>query len=124
VDTRNKILTLEGAAALPGEIVLITGTFDVVRAEHVRQLAAVRARTPAATLLAVVLPSPCAPLGQRARAEMVAALRMVDYVVAANHGDVEPLVLSLKPAEVVRLEAAHARLHAQLIEHVGRRQKA
>jgi len=63
-----------------------------------------------------------APLDQRSRAEMVAALRMVDYVVAPSHDQVENLIHSLKPAAVVRLEAAHARLAAQLVEHVHRRQ--
>jgi glycerol-3-phosphate cytidylyltransferase-like family protein len=122
VDTRNKILTLDAAAALTGEIVLATGTFDILQAQHVRQLTAVRQRTPAAKLMAVVTPSPRAPLGHRARCEMIAALRMIDYVVAANDGDVEPLILSLKPAEVACMEAIDAHLYAQLIEHVGRRQ--
>ena len=122
MDTRSKILTLREAAALPGTILIVTGSFDILRTGHVRELSALRLHTPDAKLLAVVLPSPRAPLDQRARAEMVAALRMVDYVMAADHDDVESLIRLLKPAEVVRLEAAHARLAAQLIEHVHRRQ--
>ena len=122
MDTRNKILTLDGAAALRGEILLVTGTFDVLRVEHVREMETVRRRTPAAILLAVVLPSPGAPLGDGARADMAAALRVIDYVVAANPGEVELLIGSLKPIEVVRLEAAHARIYAHLIDHVRRRQ--
>jgi glycerol-3-phosphate cytidylyltransferase-like family protein len=122
VDTRRKILTLAAAEGLRRPLVLVTGTFDILRAGHVRELADVRERTPGATLLAVVLPSPAAALDQRARAEMAAALRMVDYVVSADYGDVERLILKLEPAEVVRLESSHARLYAQLTEHVRRSQ--
>ena len=57
---------------------------------------------------------------------MVAALRVVDYVVTADYGDLDRLVEALKPVEFVRLEAAHAirrdRWHQQLMEHVHRRQ--
>jgi glycerol-3-phosphate cytidylyltransferase-like family protein len=71
-----------------------------------------------------VLPLAGELLSQRARAELVAALRVVDYVVTADDGDVERLTESLKPAEVARLEAEHARRNAlwarQLREHVHR----
>ena len=52
----------------------------------------------------------------------MAALRVVDYVVAADHGDVDALIASLKPVHLARLEAADARRARQLIEHVQRRQ--
>jgi hypothetical protein len=49
-------------------------------------------------------------------------LRVVDYVVTADDGDLDRLIESLEPAEFVRLEPAEARRAAQLIEHVHRRQ--
>ncbi len=36
---------------------------------------------------------------------MVAALRVVDYVVIADYGDLDRLVEALKPVEYMRLEA-------------------
>ena len=96
----------------------------VGNAEDARDLARVRHHP----LLVVVLPLVGAILSQRARAEMVAALRVVDYVVTAEDGDVEKLVTGLRPVGFVRLEAAQARRYAlwarQLIEHVHRRQSS
>jgi hypothetical protein len=46
---------------------------------------------------------------------------MVDYVVAADHGDADALIDSLKPVRVARLEAADARRARQLTDHVQRR---
>ena len=57
----------------------VSGHFDPLLAEHVRRLA--RAREPG-RLLVVEVTNPAQPLlAQRARAELVAALSMVDYVV-------------------------------------------
>jgi glycerol-3-phosphate cytidylyltransferase-like family protein len=61
-------------------------------------------------------------LSQHARCELVAALRVVDYVVSADDAAVDRWIDTLKPVEVVRLEAADARRARQLIEHVQRRQ--
>jgi len=71
-----------------------------------------------------VLPWEEAYMSQRARAEMAAALRVIDYVVAADMGDAAALVAALGPAEVVRLEAADRRRNRELIEHVHRRNSA
>jgi bifunctional ADP-heptose synthase (sugar kinase/adenylyltransferase) len=124
VDTRSKILTLAAALELRPPVAIATGYFDVLRAEDARDLARVRHHP----LLVVVLPLVGAILSQRARAEMVAALRVVDYVVTAEDGDVEKLVTGLRPVGFVRLEAAQARRYAlwarQLIEHVHRRQSS
>jgi bifunctional ADP-heptose synthase (sugar kinase/adenylyltransferase) len=72
--------------------------------------------------LVVVLPLPDPLLPQRGRAEMVAALRMVDYVVTADDAAPDALLASLEPAHLVRLEEAHAARKRQLMEHVHRRQ--
>jgi hypothetical protein len=55
---------------------------------------------------------------------MVAALRVVDYVVIANYGGLDRLVEALKPVEYTRMEGEHAvrrdRWPRQLIQHVDR----
>lgn len=118
MDTRCKILTLDAALALPPGLAIAAGTFDVLRPEHARDLAAIHARP----LLVAVLPSDGELLPQRARAELVAGLRMVDYVVIADSGELDRLTGALRPAEVARFEAADAGRARQLIEHVRRRQ--
>ena len=122
MDTRNKILS--PAAALPrGPVAVVTGHFDVLRAEHVRALADMRDRAPQAGLLVIVVrgPEPLLPLA--ARAELVAALRMVDYVLTAADGDVDGLLQTLGPALLVRLEPEDVRRVSRLKEHVHRRQE-
>jgi len=118
VDTRSKILSVAGALELPPPVALVTGYFDVLRAGDAGELAAVRHHP----LLVVVLPLAEEILSQRARAELVAALRVVDYVVTADGSDADRLIESLKPVEFVRLEAADANRARQLMEHVHRRQ--
>ena len=122
VDTRSKILTLAAALELQPPVAIATGYFDVLRVGDARELARVRHRP----LLVIVLPLADEILPQRARAELVAALRVVDYVVTAGYGGLDRIVESLKPVEYVRMEAEHARRRAlwprQLKEHVHRRQ--
>jgi hypothetical protein len=119
MDTRNKILSPEAA---PRACTVVTGAFDVVLAADARELAEIRASHPDHPLLAVILPLPGELLPQRARAELVAALRMVDYVVTADEPAPDALLASLEPAHLVRLEDAHAVRKRQLMEHVNRRQ--
>jgi bifunctional ADP-heptose synthase (sugar kinase/adenylyltransferase) len=119
VDTRTKILTAAVARRIASPVVVATGFFDVLRAEHVRELRELRK---GGALLVVVLPFAGELLDQRSRAELVAGLRMVDYVVAADHGDVDALIDALKPVQLARLEVADARRARQLIDHVQRRQ--
>jgi bifunctional ADP-heptose synthase (sugar kinase/adenylyltransferase) len=120
MDTRSKILTFAAALELRPPLAIATGYFDVLRADDARELAQVRHHP----LLVVVLPLVNEILPQRARAEMVAALCVVDYVVTADDSDVERLVTGLRPVEFVRLEAAGARRAKQLMEHVHRRQSS
>ena len=126
LDTRTKILTAAGLAALdpPRPLLAVTARFDVLRAAMVSELAAARRRTGANSLLAVVRPLPdeLAPLA--ARAEMAAALRVVDYVFIAENGDLSSLPASLQPLEIVSLEEADAARIRQLIAHVHSRQSA
>ena len=124
MDTRRKILTPEAALAHdPARpLVLVSGYFDVLRAEHSRELESVRIRTGAATLMVAVLPLPGELLNQRARAELVAAIRVVDYVVTADGAGMDPLIAALAPSSVARFEEADARRTQELVEHVHRRQ--
>jgi bifunctional ADP-heptose synthase (sugar kinase/adenylyltransferase) len=84
LDTRSKIIPLheleERLQNRPAR--WISGHFDPLLAEHVDRLR--KARDPD-SLLVVEISNPAEPLlSQRARAELVAALAMVDYVVLAN----------------------------------------
>jgi len=121
MDTRSKILNPEAA---PHACTVVTGAFDVLRAEDARELAEVRASYPDRSLLVVVLPLAEELLPQRARAELVAALRMVDYVVIADHSAQDTLLACLEPAELVRLEQAQAERKRQLMEHAHRKQSS
>lgn len=60
----------------------VSGDFDPLLAEHVRRL---RDETAPGRLVVVEVTNPARPLlPQQARAELVAALAMVDYVVLGN----------------------------------------
>lgn len=86
MDTRSKILTLEEVLSHQDgkRIRWISGYFDPLLAEHARRLK--QLRTPGMSL-AVVVENPAHPiLAQRARAELVAALSAVDYVVLDGRG--------------------------------------
>ena len=83
MDTRSKIIPLHQIQTLQDRTARwISGHFDPLLAEHVALLR--RAREPG-SLLVVEVTNPFRPLlSQRARAELVAALGMVDYVVMSN----------------------------------------
>jgi bifunctional ADP-heptose synthase (sugar kinase/adenylyltransferase) len=84
LDTRSKIVSAEDARRrLESQAAQwVAGDFDPVLAEHVRWL---RQQTAPGRLLIVEITNPKRPLlTQRARAELVAALAMVDYVVLGN----------------------------------------
>jgi hypothetical protein len=123
MDTRTKILIAEEA---PRACIVVTGAFDPVLAEDARELAEIRANHSDGPLLVVVLPLPGELLPCRARAELVAALRMVDYVViapdAATTAITPSWLASLEPAHLVRLEEAQAVRKRQLMDHVHRMQ--
>jgi bifunctional ADP-heptose synthase (sugar kinase/adenylyltransferase) len=125
VDTRTKIITPEEACALTRgskHATLATGYFDVLLAAHVRELDRVRDSLPDAVVL-VALGTPRQPLlDARARAEMVAALATVDYVVSLEDRQMESLLAAFRTEHIVRLEAAHEQRMRELIQHVHRRQ--
>ena len=57
---------------------------------------------PEALLVVVVAPSENPLLTVRARAELVAALAVVDYVFAAGNGDVDAILADLAPEAILR----------------------
>jgi hypothetical protein len=119
VDTRSKIVT---AGEAPRGAVLVAGIFDVPGVEPVRELQQIREGHPAGALIAAVLPCEDALLSQYARAEMAAALRVVDYVLivepAGRPSDLGGLVDRLQPVAVMRLEDAGLQHLRRLMAHV------
>jgi bifunctional ADP-heptose synthase (sugar kinase/adenylyltransferase) len=117
VNTRSKIVD---AAAFSGNgpVIVITGYFDPLLAWHARELESIRGR--AGAIAVVVLPLVGELLPQRARAVLVAALRVIDYVLIADNEDLDRLFAELKPVEIVRLEGDDLRRRGELIEHVRR----
>ena len=86
----------------------VSGYFDPLLAEHVRRL---RDSKKPGELLVVEVVDPDQPLlPQRARAELVAALAMVDYVVLGNGTPSHAIV--------------DAGVTAQFIEHVLQRHRS
>jgi len=119
MDTRTKIVD---AGHTPQGCTVVTGTFDVMVAADAKELAEIRAQHPGDALCVVVLPLSGALLAKRARAELAAALRVVDYVVIADDRAPDALLAALKPARIVRLEGMHELRKRQLTEHVQSRQ--
>ena len=118
MDTRNKILTAEAARALAGPLTVVTGYFDLLRAEHARELAAIRQRIGKQALVAVVLPYPGEVFDIHARARMVAALRVIDYVVIADRPEADALLAALHPQAVFHMEAEDARRNREIVDRI------
>jgi len=126
MDTREKIIDCQHAVALVAQLrgesaalKVVTGYFDVLVAEHVRRLRQIAAG--ATKLFVVVLDPPTALLAPRARAEMVAALAMVDYVIPAGEQAAESVIRCFSANEIVREESADLLRAECLKQHVQRR---
>jgi glycerol-3-phosphate cytidylyltransferase-like family protein len=126
LDTREKIIDLDRAAAIAagwrgGEVKwkLVAGYFDVLTPARVREL---RQASNGGPLVAVVLDPPDPLLPSRARAELAASLRVVDYVLLSN--GVEELVKQLRPDEVIHAQADDQKRSRELVDHVHRRNRA
>ena len=126
MDTRQKIIEPHRALALAQDlrakgVKIVTGYFDVLVAEHVRRLREIK--NGCAVLVVVVLDPPEPVLDARARAELVAALGVVDYVVPAGEQAARELLSHFAPSEIVREESADLLRASRLSEHVKRRQQ-
>ena len=119
MDTRTKILDADAAgraadaARRAGKSVkLVAGTFDPLLAAHARRLLEIASGD---AVLFVAVREPARPLLRaQARAELVAALGVVDYVVLGD--------APLRPDEVYREEGADAQRTRDLIRNVQKRQ--
>ena len=126
VDTRSKILTPAAARALeaPHPLVVVEAAFDILRAEEIHELDEIRRRTGARCLLARVRNAPFTLLPLKSRAELAAALRVIDYVLPGESTDWSGIVSSLAPDEIISLVDAETRRARGLIEHVRQRQNS
>lgn len=129
MDTREKIIDCEHAVALATQLradrasfKAVTGYFDVLVAEHVRRLRQIAGET--SKLFVVVLDPPAPVLAARARAEIAAALAMVDYVVPAGNEAPEVLLSRFADHEIVREESADLLRAERLSQHVQRRHQS
>ena len=128
MDTRSKILTpaeaIETAGRLRNEgktTKLVTGCFDPLLSAHAQRLKMIR---DGAAVLIVVIVEPEQPLmTARARAELVAGLADVDYVVIPDAGGLPALLAQVPASVVTREEALHDELKRELILHVQARQR-
>ena len=116
MDTRDKIIERPELAA---GAAVVTGYFDVLTPWHIAEIGAAKEGAP--HLAAIVLPLSEGLLSQRARAELAASLRVIDYVII-HDGPVESLLAQLAPTRVVRLEDPDLRRRGELIQHVRERQ--
>jgi bifunctional ADP-heptose synthase (sugar kinase/adenylyltransferase) len=126
VDTRHKILKPEAALAAArrardngSRLKVVTGFFDPLVAEHARRLREIAADGGALMVIVTTPPDPVLPA--RARAEMVAALALVDYVALPEEGSVETLLAQLSGHEIIREEEADQRRTRDLIRQVHSR---
>ncbi len=129
MDTREKIVCSDKALDLAKrlrsdgkKLTVFVGHFDPVLAGHARRLAAVVENSTAT--IAVVADPPHPILSARARAELVAALAAVDYVVLPGEMPVVELVIRLEASRVVHGEAEDVELTRELIQHVQSRKTA
>lgn len=127
MDTRAKILNPARAVEVARELrhngapaKLVTGYFDVLLPEHAERLDEIAADG-GHRLMVAVLDPPNAILAPQARAELVAALAVVDYVVLAGSVTPRDLLEEFNTSDIVHEEEADRRRTRGLIEHVQRR---
>ena len=111
MDTRSKILNpakvLKHLAG-PGEsrFVIARGTFDILRAEHCRRLAQAKEGPEKLVVLIAGDETPRRTvLDARTRAELIAAVQVVDYVVICDEAEANGFISSLSPTRVVEPES-------------------
>jgi bifunctional ADP-heptose synthase (sugar kinase/adenylyltransferase) len=128
MDTRAKIVDLARAEEAARQardagksVKLVSGHFDPLLAAHARRLREIAGEDAA---LFVVIHEPERPiLPARARAELVAALGVVDYVLLAEALASEDSFGRLRPDAVYREEAADRRRTLGLMLHVQNRHR-
>jgi bifunctional ADP-heptose synthase (sugar kinase/adenylyltransferase) len=113
MDTRTKIVPMEEAARMAAEgATIVSGYFDPLLASHAERLTGLKREGVPLVILVADPENPILPA--KARAELVAGLAVVDYVVESPTG--------LETA--VRMEEEDTRTLEALIDHVHTRQRA
>jgi glycerol-3-phosphate cytidylyltransferase-like family protein len=128
VDTRQKIIPAEEAVAAARRLdasgrrlVVVIGHFDPLLCAHARALGQVRNGTGSPVVMVVLVPTEAPLLGERARAEMAAALDVVDYVVIMGRDNFGEFVDRLAAEQVILRQGEDENLKRSLIEYVQRR---
>lgn len=113
MDTRKKIVPASEASRIAaGGATVVSGYFDPLLASHAERLKDLK--HPNLPLL-VIVTTPERPILQaRARAELLAGLKLVDYVTEEGDG-IQPHY---------RLEEEHGQVLEELIAHVHSRQRS
>ena len=118
MDTRTKIASSAAVIPAAGRRKLVTGYFDPLTAAHAARLAELRGD---ADQLVVAVKDPPDPLlPARARAELVAALAAVDYVLIPSDGGAD----GLPAEETIDEQAQDLARRAALSDHIMSRQNA
>lgn len=127
MDTRNKILTEDEAQRVARQLRgagirlrLVTGYFDPLLAAHARRLAELSA--PNTTLMALVNSAPDTLLEAKSRAELLASLAVVDYVVLPQNSDVTAIIEQIAPDAICREEEIDRERTRQLAARIRERQ--
>lgn len=117
MDTRHKILTaaaaVEAVRAMRAKgtpVTVVKGYFDPLLAGHARRLAEIA--EPGGVLMAVVMEPERPILPARARAELVAALAVVDYVLPGEAAS------QVEADRIFREEGADLRRTQELVARV------
>jgi hypothetical protein len=121
MDTREKIV--EPRALRGMRATLVIAYLDPMLAWHAQRFAEIR--TGSQILAVCVLPLASEILPQRGRAELAAALRVIDYVLispGSDPNDAEEFLRPLEPSRMVRLDEEDLRRRAELIADVRSRQ--
>jgi bifunctional ADP-heptose synthase (sugar kinase/adenylyltransferase) len=123
MDTRRKILSGEAAIQIARQarvesrkLTVVTGYFDVLQAAQIRHLTEVRKGAGDGILIIVLLPRTESLLPLQARAELLAGLNMIDYVVIG--GEEDALLERLAADEVIPRQADDDEQTRLLMEHV------
>jgi bifunctional ADP-heptose synthase (sugar kinase/adenylyltransferase) len=123
MDTRRKILSGEAAIQIARQarvesrkLTVVTGYFDVLQAAQIRHLTEVRKGAGDGILIIVLLPRTESLLPLQARAELLAGLNMIDYVVIG--GEEHALLERLAADEVIPRQADDDEQTRRLMEHV------
>ncbi|MBS1877386.1 MAG: hypothetical protein JSU00_29510 [Acidobacteria bacterium] len=124
MDTRSKIVSLETAlgAAADRDTAVVVGYFDPLQLDHARRIAEIRASHECVIVALEDPPSPV--LDARSRAQLSAAMDLIDYVVLPQECASSAGFERISHHTVYREEAADEARFQRLIDRTHRRQSA